>query len=81
MYFEQNIFLCISADTSCPIPGESAGQQPPPPDEDLGKSNSYPILYILNQSFFSKECEASDQVLPKKIPIPSCHIPLLCVMC
>ena len=24
-----------------------AGQQPPPPDEDLGKSNSYPILYIL----------------------------------
>ena len=35
----------------------------------------------INKSFFLKECEASDQVLPKKIPIPSCHILLLCIMC
>ena len=39
------------------------------------------IEIIINKSSFSKECEASDQVLPKKIPIPSCHIPLLCLMC
>ena len=33
----------------------------------------------INKSFFWKECEASDQVLPKKIPIPSCQMAPYCV--